>query len=241
MNLFRQLFLTSVLCIGTMSAKTQTANPVITFYDVEKKAEVSLKPGESSEPMQAPLEITCSAEVDFQGTTYTNYTCEWRIYYSDQGEKSAFLTRYDDEITYTLAQAGGFGVKLYITFRNASNDEIEYECEPFRIVISESKLKCPDGFSPNGDDKNNIYHIEHKSIVQLEGAIFNRWGKRLHTFTLENVDMGWDGMVGGKAVPDGIYLLQLEAVGSEGVKYKVKKVINVLKGYTETGEGATTG
>lgn len=241
MNFLKQLFLASGLCIGVMSAMAQTANPVITFYDVENKTEVKLNPSESSEPMQAPLEITCTANVDFQGTDYTNYTCEWRIYNSDEGEKSAFLTRYDEDITYTLSQAGGYGVKLYITFRNSTNDEIEYECEPFRIVISESFLKCPDGFSPNGDDKNNIYHIQHKSIVQLEGAIFNRWGKRLHTFTLDNVDMGWDGMVGGRAVPDGIYLLQLEAVGSEGVKYKIKKVINVLKGFTETGEGATTG
>ena len=235
MNVLRHFFLSSLLCIGAMSAAAQTANPVVTFYDVEKKEEVTLKPGETSEPMQAPLAITCTANVDLQGTDYTNYTCEWRIYNSDQGEKSAFLTRYEDDITYTMAQAGGYGIKLYITFRNSANDEIEYECEPFRIVISESSLKCPDGFSPNGDDRNNIYHIQHKSIVKLDGAIFNRWGKRLHTFTLDNVDMGWDGMVGGRAVPDGIYLLQLEAVGSEGVKYKIKKVINVLKGYTETG------
>lgn len=240
MNTLRQLFLTSALCIGAMSTLAQTAAPIVTFYNIKDKVEVTMKPGEK-QTMQAPLDITCTANVDFQGTAYTNYTCEWRIYNSDEGEKSAFLTRYDDDITYTLTQAGGYGIKLYITFRNAANAEVEYESDVFNIVISESKLTCPDGFSPNGDQKNDVYHIMYESIVKLDGAIFNRWGKKLHTFTMQNVDQGWDGIVNGKYVRDGIYLLNLEAVGSDGVEYKIKKVINVLKGFIETEENTTTG
>lgn len=240
MNIIKQCLLTSVLCIGAFSAFAQTAAPVVTFYNIKDKVDVTMKPGDK-QTMQAPLDITCTANVDFQGTDYTNYTCEWRIYNSDQGEQSAFLTRYDDDITYTLTQAGGYGIKLYITFRNATNDEVEYVSDVFNIVISESKLTCPDGFSPNNDQKNDVYHISYESIVKLDGAIFNRWGKKLHTFTLQNVDQGWDGIVNGKFVRDGIYLLNLEAVGSDGVEYKIKKVINVLKGFTETEENTTTG
>lgn len=238
MNTLKALLLPALFATSVLAANAQTANPTVTFYSTTDKTDVTLSPAdEKTEP--APLDITCTANVDLQGTAYTNYTCEWRIYYSDQGEQSTFLTRYDENITYTLSQAGGFGIKLYITFRNASGDEIEYECEPFKVVISESKLTCPDGFSPNNDSINDKYNILMESIVELEGYIFNRWGKKLHTFTMQNVAEGWDGMVGGKPVPDGVYFLNLTARGSEGVEYKIKKAINVLKGYTNTSETTT--
>jgi gliding motility-associated-like protein len=109
-----------------------------------------------------------------------------------------------------------------------------------KIVISESELSCPDGFSPNNDQKNDEFKIKHKSIVKLQGYVVNRWGKKLHEFTLQNVDDGWDGRYGGDYVPDGAYLLYIDALGSDGVHYKIRKAINVLKGKNE-GEGTTTG
>jgi len=231
----KRLLLLYALAMTTLLSQAQTAYPTVTFYSKTDKTDVSLSPGEEkTDP--APLDITCSANVDLQGTDYTNYTCEWRIYNSDQGIQSAFLTRYDEEITYTLTNAGGYGIKLFITFVNSTNDSIEYECDPFKVVISESKLVCPDGFSPNDDDINDKYLIEYESIVELEGQIFNRWGKKLYTLTLENVDAGWDGKINGKPVRDGIYLLNLHARGSEGIEYKIKKVINVLKGKKDTAD-----
>ena len=239
MNTKKILLLAAAFAGVASSLRAQTAAPTISFYNTTEKADVTMSPGDT-QTTPAPCDITCLAHIDLEGTAYTNYTCEWRIYNSDEGEQSAFLTRYDEDISYTLTQSGGYGIKLYVTFRDASDNEIEYESVPFKIVISESKLSCPDGFSPNGDGFNDRYYIEHESIVELEGAIFNRWGKKLHTFTLQNVDDGWDGMVGGKHVPDGIYLLNVEARGSEGVKYKIKKVINVLTGFTTTDDASSS-
>ena len=233
------LFLSAAFALAVFTTYAQTAAPTVSFYHPTEKADVKMSPGDS-QTSPAPLDITCLANVDLQGTAYTDYTCEWRIYNSDEGEQSTFLTRFDEDISYTLTKSGGYGIKLYITFRDASNDEVEYVSEAFKIVISESKLSCPDGFSPNNDSYNERYIIEHESIVELEGAIFNRWGKKLYTITLQNVDEGWDGKVGGKTVPDGIYLLNLEARGSEGVRYKVKKVINVLTGFTATDGNGTS-
>ena len=53
---------------------------------------------------------------------------------------------------------------------------------------------------------------------------------------LEDIDNGWDGRHGGKYVKDGVYFLNINAVGSDGIKYKIKKAINVLKGFNETEE-----
>ena len=45
---------------------------------------------------------------------------------------------------------------------------------------------------------------------------------------------GWDGKCGGKDAPDGGYYLYVQAQGADGKKYEYKKVINVLRGYTES-------
>lgn len=222
------LLLTLFICT-TLRTAAQEADPTITFYSDEDEDYIEMSPGDS-QTAPAPLDITCEANVDAGGYTYV---CEWRVYDSDEGEDSPLLTRFDEDISYTLTSSGGYGVKLYITF-SLDGDTVEYESEAFSIVISESSLTCPDGFSPNGDGINDTYNITCESIVKIHGVIFNRWGKVLHTITLDNLADGWDGMVGGKVVRDGVYYLNLDATGSDGLHYKIKKAINVLKGYRES-------
>ncbi len=235
----RNILFALLLAAGMeQTADAQTASPVISFYSSTEESDVEMSPGES-QTTQAPCDITCTANVDDDGGNYS-YTCEWRIYDSDEGEDSPLLTRFDEEVTYTLTRSGGYGAKLYITFVDADNDTVEYESETFSIVISESKLTCPDGFSPNGDGINDTYNITFESIVKCSGVIFNRWGKVLHRFTMANLADGWDGMQGGKYVKDGVYFINLDAYGSDGLHYKIKKAINVLKGYNETDSSTST-
>ena len=51
---------------------------------------------------------------------------------------------------------------------------------------------------------------------------------------MSNINEGWDGRQGGDFVKDGVYFININAVGSDGVKYEIKKAINVLKGFKET-------
>ena len=46
-------------------------------------------------------------------------------------------------------------------------------------------------------------------------------------------------MVNGKPVKDGAYLIYLDAIGSDGLHYKIKKTINVLKGFRENSDSET--
>ena len=109
-------------------------------------------------------------------------------------------------------------------------EEREEEAEPIMIVISESSLKVPNAFSPNGDGVNDVYHITFQSLVKLELAIFNRWGQRVCERNLSNIDQGWDGTFGGKGVKDGVYFVVVQAIGSDGIKYNIRRDINILRG-----------
>jgi len=192
----RKITLAAIIAMATtiQTIHAQDAAPTVTFYNTEDQETIEMTPGDA-QSAAAPLDITCNANVDDADGNYT-YICEWRIYKAENGENSPLLTRYDQDITYTMTESGSYGIKLYITFTpTASGNTIEWESEEFNITISESHLTCPDGFSPNGDGINDTYNISCESIVKVNGIIFNRWGKKLHTFTVDNITEGWDGMV----------------------------------------------
>ena len=157
--------------------------------------------------------------------------CEWR--FIKEGEEKPFLIRYDEDTEYTFQESGSFSVELYISFVQGS-DTIEFVMEePYRINISESKFELPNAFTPNGDGINDIFKVKegYESIVSFEAKVFNRWGKKLYEWS--DLEGGWDGKSGGTEVPDGAYYLIVKARGADGKKYDTKKVINILRGYTE--------
>lgn len=226
-------------CLSTLSSIAQTAYPTVTFTiteivnNVVNTTDVEMSPGEE-QTTNAPLQIKMFANLD----DYTGWTpkCEWKLYNSKDGEAKSILDRFEENTTYTLENSGTYHIKLYVTFSKPDEEDIEYESDVFSITITQSKLSCPDGFSPNGDSKNDVFHVTYQSIVKMNGVFFNRWGQKIYSFDLSNVDKGWDGRQNGKYVKDGVYFLNLEAVGSDGVKYNIRKAVNVLKGWKEYDE-----
>lgn len=218
-----------------------TASPVVRFYSIDESDTVTVSPGES-QTAQAPLVLHLEAHIS--NPDNYKYICEWRLWSTQDGgsETNPMMTRFEENTLYTLKKSGGYGIKLYVMF-TLDGDTIEYESEQINVVISESKLTCPDGFSPNDDGINDSLRITAQSIVELDARFFNRWGKEVHSVTLETAKRAedepnklilWDGRSNGKIVADGVYYLRLDALGSDGVKYKIKKAINVLTGFLES-------
>lgn len=224
------------------------ASPVVSFYSVDEEDTVKVTPGES-QTAQAPLVLNLKARIG--NPDGYKYICEWRIWSTkDSGtELNPLVTRFEENTSYTLTKSGGYGIKLYVTFTQGT-DTIEYESDPINVVISESKLTCPDAFSPNNDSINDCFRITAQSIVELDARFFDRWGIEMHKATLEtakhvegepNKLVLWDGKYNGKVVSDGIYFLHLDALGSDGIKYRIKKSICVMTGYREGEETGGSG
>lgn len=229
MQRFISFLLTLVCGIITIAAQSDdlpTANPVMTYTDDDGQ-EVS----ETQYDGSAPFKATFKACPEHMG----NYTplYEWR--FTRSGETTPFLVRYDQDTEYEFLQSGTFSVELRVSFVQGT-DTIAYEMdEPFSIAISESKLEVPNAFTPNGDGVNDVFRVKegYKSIVSFKAMVFDRWGKKLYEWT--DPAGGWDGRSAGHAVPDGGYYLNIQARGADGKHYNIKKVINVLRGYTESG------
>jgi gliding motility-associated-like protein len=82
-------------------------------------------------------------------------------------------------------------------------------------------IYVPSAFSPNGDDKNDIFRPISRHLEILEFSVYNRFGQRV--FVTSNNRDGWDGTFNGKLCDVGTYFYQ--------VRYRVlQREPGLLKG-----------
>lgn len=169
---------------------------------------------------------------------------EWRFVHENETEP--YLVRYEEDTEYTFTTAGSHNIVLYATFTRG-DEVIEFRDEywdgtyPLRVTISESKLEMPNAFSPNGDDRNEEYKAKtYSSLVEFHAYIFNRWGQKLFEWT--DPSKGWDGKYKGTPVKQGVYYVLVEAKGADGRRYRIKRDVNLITGFTsEETETTNTG
>lgn len=182
---------------------------------------VTLTPGDTYSGA-APLEFRFSANPP---TDSSSLRFEWQ-FATNPGFDDIILTRFDEETTYRFEKTGTYYIRVLCT---DVDTEMTFESDVFAIQITESILKVPNAFSPNGDGVNDIFKVQHKSLVRFNAAVFNRWGQELYQWNLSNIDEGWDGKANGKQVKEGVYFIIIEAEGADGVIYKHKGDINILR------------
>ena len=121
---------------------------------------------------------------------------------------------------------------VFLPFACSAQDEVLIEGEEEQEIITESKLRFPNAFSPNGDGKNDKFIAkECQNISEFHAYIFNRWGQKLFDWT--NSADGWDGTYNGKPVNEGVYFLLCKAKGTDGKTYNIRKDVNLLRGFYE--------
>lgn len=166
----------------------------------------------------APCDITFEAAVSDAAMFY-----EWQI--SRTPDFSQIVNSYNDlEFSYTFTEQG----KTYVRFLSDNADgTCPFESQTYEVFIGESKLDIPNAFSPGASPGiNDEWKVSYKSIVSYKCTIFNRWGKKL--FESDDPAVGWDGKIGGKVVPPGVYFYVIKAVGADGVKYDKAGDINII-------------
>lgn len=168
-------------------------------------------------------------------------TYEWRV--TKEDEKEPYIIRYEEETSITFKDYGTSSIVCYATFTH-NGDSIVYgeeywesELQPFICSVASSRLEMPNAFSPNGDGINDIYKAKEgwQSIVEFKAIIFNRWGQKIYEW--DDPAGGWDGRHNGRDVPDGVYYCLVKARGADGIRYSIKRDVNLLRGYTETAGG----
>lgn len=166
----------------------------------------------------APCDITFKAAVTDAAVFH-----EWQM--SQTPDFDVIDDRYTElEFSYTFRNQG----TTYVRFMAANADaSCDWYSDSYEVFIGESKLECPNAFSPQSSPGvNDEWKVSYKSIISFECHIFNTWGLEMTSF--KDPSMGWDGKYKGKYVPAGVYYYVINAVGSDGRKYKLSGDINII-------------
>lgn len=115
---------------------------------------------------------------------------------------------------FTYTQSGYYIVQLTVSNVNCT-DTVSMLIE----VLKKSGWEIPDIFTPNDDDKNDVFTVKNVSMKTMNAEIFNRWGEKIYSWT-DMANGFWDGRtVSGKLAPDGVYFYIISAIGLDGVEY----------------------
>ena len=172
------------------------------------KADVLHERHDSITAASAPVEILFSDENQGKITKI-----EWKLGSGYSTEKSPF---------YVFTEEGSNLVELKVS---------NYECESIdslTVFIVDFVMEFPNVFTPNGDGINDEFRAAYSSIKNFKITIVNRWGRVVYTST--DPSKGWDGNIGDKRAPVGVYYYFAEAEGyRSGTKIKRTGPLHLIR------------
>jgi len=80
------------------------------------------------------------------------------------------------------------------------------------LVPQEYAFYVPNSFTPNADGINDMFQPMGR-VIDLESydlQIFDRWGESI--YASKDPTEGWDGSIGGRTVPEGVYVYRAYAI-----------------------------
>lgn len=131
----------------------------------------------------------------------------WTIYKSTE----VIATRNDKDIRYTFSDPGAYRVVCKVNNAFCTSDSAEQI-----INISESYLRVPNVFTPNGDGINDEFRVAYRSLREFHCWVYNRWGHLVYEWT--DPAKGWDGNISGRPAAEGAYFYVIRALGTDAPK-----------------------
>jgi gliding motility-associated-like protein len=219
----------------------EDTSPKVTAIGSYLNSDNEWKESASIDDGDAPLEVTFRPVVQ----NMEDHTPSYEWHFRKQGEEGEFMVRYEEETMYRFVESGTFEIVLKTTLTDTGE---KLDSSMVIVAISESRLEFPNAFSPNDDKRNDTFgakgindpnHPKHwKNIVDFHAYIFNRQGQKLYEW--HDPAGSWDGKYNGHPVKEGVYYVLVKAKGSDGRVYNIRKDVNLLRGYIETGNSGTT-
>ncbi|MGC9331739.1 MAG: gliding motility-associated C-terminal domain-containing protein, partial [Bacteroidales bacterium] len=120
----------------------------------------------------------------------------------------------DESTLYTVTGTDVFGC--------VNNDDVY-------VLVRTPGFYIPSTFTPNGDDKNDVFYIRCKGTKYFELNIVSRSGDLLYHSS--NPYEGWDGTIQGtgKEVPSGAYIYHTKGEFSNGEKFNESGIVNLIR------------
>jgi gliding motility-associated-like protein len=216
----------------------------VTYLSIVPKAKFSWTTPQAIDAQYSNPEAP--AEIDFKNESENadRDKYEWHLFKDKsviEDEASSGVLKdsimdilYDENPVYIYENSGKYKVKLVVAKENPElTCRDTFYLEDY-IVVDTSLVKVVPVFTPNGDGINDEMVIKTRSLESLDFQVFNRWGKSVHHFSKsgyipdDSELAAWDGRVGGKLVPAGVYFYVVDANGRDGVRRRKKGFVQIV-------------
>ena len=148
-------------------------------------------------------------EITFTNNSMLAYSWMWEF-------GDGFSNAIDFSPIHEYFDVGTYNVSL-VVFNGVCTDTATAQI----IIDPVFTFYIPDVFTPNGDRLNDTFTPFGEGITAYEIFIYNRWGEQI--FTADNMDLQWDGMLGGEKVSsNGYYSYIINVVDEMDVPHTFK-------------------
>lgn len=158
------------------------------------------------------------ANISFQNTTQNGFQYTWNF-----GDGSATVGSVNP--THTFTQAGIYPITL-VAYNRSGDFCTDTTMQTIRI-LDDFHLYFPTAFTPNNDGSNDLYQLKGEGISQLDCTILDRWGQVVVIWS--GIDGSWDGTRNGRAVPEGVYSIQVRAITNRGEALERGQTITLIR------------
>ena len=164
-----------------------------------------------------PIENTDA--VIFSNTSIGPDLKSFNWYFTDnKGYKSS-----SENTSFIFENAGIYPVALVIKDARGCSDTI---VKPV-IVEPDFIFYAPNAFTPNNDQKNDVFLPLTRGIKSYSLFVFDRWGSPL--FESNDPALGWDGTYRGEICQDGVYAWKAKVITSNGSSKNFTGFVMILK------------
>lgn len=185
------------------------------------------------------LEALDAPVVTVSETTPTQVTFQWAAV---PGAVSYEVT-LDNGNTYIVPSSGAAGLTHVVsgltptqsvTIRVRALGDADCETSALSAAVTGTaenpqgnKIFVPNLFTPNGDGFNDIHYVYGNTIANVVVRYYNQFGQQI--FETKDQRTGWDGTMGGRQQPVGVYIWVLRATLQDGSVVNMKGTVTIVR------------
>jgi gliding motility-associated-like protein len=95
------------------------------------------------------------------------------------------------------------------------------------VINFEPVVFIPNAFTPNENNKNEVFLPYTGGLKTFQLAVYNRWGERV--FESSDPSIGWDGTVNGKMAMEGVYVYDFRYSDFKDRKYQNTGTLHLIR------------
>lgn len=145
-------------------------------------------------------------QVEFINTSTGASQTEWNWYFISNNSDRI----YTENASHVFRNAGAYPVAMTVRNTWGCMDTIVKTVK----VENDLGIYIPNAFTPNQDNKNDVFMAKGIGIVKYNLIIYSRWGQKI--FESSDIVKGWDGTYKGNDCQNDVYVWKLSAENQNG-------------------------